>query len=165
MPKINKTRRQNPVKGDVDKEKYDGKLINFPHKVELPQVPKRENKSILVVDDEPHMVKLLRLNLEPEGYHVLEASNGESAYRLTLETKPDIVLLDVAIPEKNGIEVCKAIKGNPELSHIPVILITARGEGARKASMECGADLFMTKPFSPLRLLAEIRRIANKAVS
>ncbi len=107
------------------------------------------------------MVKLLRLNLEPEGYEVIEARDGQEAYQLALETKPDLILLDVIVPQKNGTEVCRAIKENAATSHIPVILITGRGEGMRKACLESGAELFLTKPFSPLRLLAEIHRVAE----
>ena len=121
----------------------------------------RENKLILVVDDEPHMIRLIRLNLEPEGYNVVEAPDGEEACRLVTERLPDVVLLDFMVPKKNGAAVCRTIKGDPATKQIPVILITGRGEGMRKAAMESGADLFLTKPFSPLRLLAEIRRLAE----
>ena len=127
------------------------------------QAPEAKGKKmVLVADDEPHMVRLLRLNLEPEGYEVVEAGDGEEALTITAERLPDIVLLDVIVPKKNGIQVCKAIKSNAETAHIPVILITARGEGMRQAGLASGADLFLTKPFSPLRLLAEIRRMAEK---
>ncbi|MCL5055973.1 MAG: response regulator [Firmicutes bacterium] len=141
-----------------------GEILNFPQKKQSNSAVKKEKekKKVLIVDDEPHMVKLLRLNLEPEGYEVLEAVDGEEACQLSMKTKPDLILLDVMVPKKNGIEVCKTIKGNNVTSHIPVILITARGEGMRKACLESGADLFLTKPFSPLRLLAEIRRMASK---
>jgi DNA-binding response OmpR family regulator len=107
------------------------------------------------------MIRLLRLNLEPEGYEVLEAADGEEAYQIAIEKIPDVLLLDVMVPKKSGIEVCKSIKANPDAKQIPIILITGRGEGMRKAAMESGADLFLTKPFSPLRLLAEIRRMAE----
>lgn len=151
-----------PKKGSAEPAK-EGQVLDFPRKVSAPTPLERgEQKRILVVDDEPHMVRLLRLNLEPEGYQVMEATDGETAYEVAISSKPDIVLLDVAVPRKNGIEVCKAIKNNSDTAHIPVILITARGEGMRKAGLASGADLFMTKPFSPLRLLAEIRRMADK---
>lgn len=119
-----------------------------------------KKKRILVVDDEPHMIRLLRLNLEPEGYEVFEASDGEQAYAFAVNQTPDLVVLDVRIPKRSGIEVCKAIKLHPQISQTPVILITGRGEGMRKAAMDSGADLFLMKPFSPLRLLGEIRRMA-----
>lgn len=139
-----------------------GKLLDFPHRSADSEIKEnREKKLILVVDDEPHMIRLLRLNLEPEGYEVLEAGDGEEAYDVTLKKMPDVVLLDVIVPKRSGIEVCKAIKHNPETAKVPVILISARGEGMRKAALESGADLFLTKPFSPLRLLAEIRRMAE----
>ncbi len=152
-------------KGSTKKEEENesSQVLNFPsHKTWPEPEPKREKKTILVVDDEPHMVRLLRLNLEPEGYEVLEAFDGEQAYSLTVEKKPDVVLLDVIVPKRSGIEVCKAIKHNSETASIPVILITARGEGMRRTGLESGADLFLTKPFSPLRLLAEIRRMAER---
>lgn len=150
-------------RGKAAEGEESSKLLDFPQrKPALEPEERKGKKTVLVVDDEPHMVRLLRLNLEPEGYQVLEATNGEEAFSLTVQMKPDIVLLDVVVPKKSGIEVCKAIKANEGTAHIPVILITARGEGMRKAGLESGADLFLTKPFSPLRLLAEIRRMAEK---
>lgn len=114
------------------------------------------------MDDEPHMVRLLKLNLEPEGYQVIEAMDGDEAYKKTLEIDPDILLLDVMVPKRSGLDICKTLKKNEKTAHIPIVLITGRGEGMRKAAAESGADLFLTKPFSPLHLLSEIRRMVPR---
>lgn len=119
---------------------------------------------ILVADDEPNIVTLLRLNLEQDEYDLVEAFDGEEALRKVREDRPDLILLDVMMPKKDGHDVCREIKGDPETAGIRVILITAKGEADRQRGMECGADLFLTKPFSPMRLLDEIRRLVSGSV-
>lgn len=121
--------------------------------------------SILVVDDEEDTVELARMVLEYEGYHVFSASNGDEAIKFltTNSEKPDLVLLDVLMPKKNGLEVCKWIKNNPNLKNIPVLLFTAKvGKKDRVAGEEAGADAYINKPFSADDLLNLIKTHLEK---
>ncbi len=116
-------------------------------------------KKILVVDDEKSIVDILRLNLEKEGYSVLEAYDGLEALKLALpnhaDDKPDLVLLDVMLPEMNGFDVCKKIR---ETSNVPIVMITAREDEVDKVlGLEIGADDYVTKPFSMRELLARVK--------
>ena len=116
-------------------------------------------KKILVVDDEKNIVDILKLNLQKEGYTVFEAYDGEEALCKALpvnpEDKPDLILLDVMLPELNGFEVCKKVR---ESSSVPILMITAREEEVDKVlGLEIGADDYVTKPFSMRELLARVR--------
>jgi DNA-binding response OmpR family regulator len=111
--------------------------------------PAIRERKILVVDDEPHVVKSLTFVLEKEGYDVSSAANGEDAMTKIQETKPKLMFLDVMMPKKNGYEVCKEVKGDSSLSDIHIIMLTAKGQQAdRENGLNAGADEFMTKPFS-----------------
>ncbi|MFX0051403.1 MAG: response regulator [Candidatus Hodarchaeota archaeon] len=119
-----------------------------------------QNDSILVVDDEEDTVELAKMVLEYEGFRVFSASNGEEAIDFLErgEEKPDLILLDVLMPKKNGLEVCKWIKQHPKLKRIPVLLFTAKvGKKDRIAGEEAGADAYINKPFSADDLLSLIR--------
>jgi len=123
--------------------------------------------TILVVDDERHIVELVRFNFEKEGYNVITACDGREAYKRAQEEKPDLIVLDVMLPEMDGFEVCQAIQKDAEMSEIPIIMLTARSEEIDKIlGLEIGADDYITKPFSPRELLARVkarlRRIAVK---
>ena len=116
--------------------------------------------SILVVDDEPRYLRLVEVNLTPEGFNVLQASDGHQALDLVVQNKPDLVLLDVMMPEPNGFEVLERLR---EFSNIPVIIVTARGsEGDRVKGLDLGADDYIVKPFSAVELLARVRAVLRR---
>lgn len=109
-------------------------------------------KKVLVVDDEKSIVEILTLNLKNEGYTVCEAYDGEEAVRKAGTEKPDLILLDVMLPNMDGFSVCKKIR---ETSSVPILMITAREEEVDKVlGLELGADDYITKPFSVRELLA-----------
>ncbi|MCD6358383.1 MAG: response regulator [Dehalococcoidia bacterium] len=117
-------------------------------------------KKILVVDDEPHVIRLLTFVLNKEGYDVSTAVNGEEAMAKICESKPDLMFLDVMMPRKNGHEVCREVKGDPDLSDIHIIMLTAKGqETDKEEALDSGANEFITKPFSPRKVVARVREI------
>lgn len=140
------------------KESSSGKVVPFSRKSQKVDMPKSSKKKILVVDDEPHILSLLRINLDDQVYDIIEASDGRDAIEKAKQHLPHLILLDLMMPEVDGLAVCRTLKSNQSTSCIPIVILTARGELARKQSLECGADHFLTKPFSPLRLLAELQR-------
>ena len=110
--------------------------------------------NILVVDDDPVVRELLRLNFELEGHDVCEAVDGVSALSAVRDERPDAVLLDVMMPAPNGFEVCEALRADPTTATIPVVLLTARAMSAdRIRGHDAGADAYVTKPFDPLELV------------
>ena len=112
-------------------------------------------KRILLVDDEPLILKGLRFTLEQEGYEILTAADGEEALQVFFDQQVDLVLLDVMLPKLDGISVCQRIR---EHSNVPIIMLTAKGEDMDKIlGLEYGADDYMTKPFAIEELLARIR--------
>jgi len=116
---------------------------------------------ILVVDDEELLVKGIRFNLQNEGYDVITASNGVGAVMLTQTEMPDLVVLDVMMPEMDGLTACSKIR---EFSNIPIILLTAKTEDMDKLmGFESGADDYLTKPFNILELKARIRALLRRA--
>lgn len=120
------------------------------------------SKTILLVDDEPHVLEVLRVTLEDLGFSLLEAEDGPKALQIAKRERPDLVILDVMLPTMSGLEVCKALQECGEGGKIPVILLTARsGEDDEKAGYEAGADRYLTKPFSPLTLLSEVVKLLN----
>lgn len=118
------------------------------------------DKKILIVDDEKPIVDILKFNLEKEGYKTVEAYDGEQAVKLALETKPDLIILDVMLPKMDGFTVCRKIR--QKLS-CPVIMLTAKEEVVDKIiGLELGADDYMTKPFSIRELIARIKANLRK---
>ncbi len=116
---------------------------------------------ILVVDDEKLLVKGMKFNLENEGYEVECAYNGAAAVELAREGKFDLIILDVMMPEVDGLEACMRIR---EFSNVPVIMLTAKSEDADKLmGFECGADDYLTKPFNVLELKARVRALLRRA--
>ncbi len=108
---------------------------------------------VLVVDDEPDVLLLCRVNLEFEGYEVIEAGDGEEAMRLVREEQPDAVLLDVMMPKMDGWQVLAALKSDPETADIPVVMLTAKVQDQDQIrGWSSGAADYITKPFSPLSL-------------
>jgi len=119
---------------------------------------------ILIVEDEPALVTLLRYNLEREGYEVSEAGDGEEGLLRISEDKPDLVILDWMLPLLSGIEVCRRLRRAPATRALPVLMLTARGEEVDKVrGLDCGADDYMTKPFSPTELIARMRALLRRA--
>ena len=118
---------------------------------------------ILVVDDEPEAVELLQFNLEQNGFKVLTAADGVEALHKVRTLMPNLVVLDVMLPEIDGIEVCKMIRRDPATAAIPIIMLTARAaEIDRVLGLELGADDYMTKPFSPRELILRIRKLLQR---
>ena len=123
----------------------------------MPPTPRRR---ILVVDDEPRMVRFIRLNLEHDGFQVSEAANGTQALERLRNDLPDLVLLDVMLPDMDGFEVLGMMR---EFSSVPVIMVTAKGEeDERVRGLELGADDYVTKPFSPRELVSRIRAVLRR---
>ncbi len=122
--------------------------------------PKRKRKTILVVDDEPRMIGFIRMNLELEDHLVVEAHNGLQALDEIRKQLPDLVLLDVMMPELDGFETLRMLR---EFSDIPVIMLTAKGEEHDKVhGLELGADDYITKPFGPRELSSRIKAIFRR---
>ena len=116
-----------------------------------------------MVEDEPDVAELIRYNLAKEGYEVVLAPNGADALRLIQGARPDIVLLDIMIPQLNGWEVCRRLKQDPDTRSIPIIMVTGRvEEGDKVLGFELGADDYVTKPFSPRELLARMRAVGRR---
>jgi two-component system alkaline phosphatase synthesis response regulator PhoP len=116
--------------------------------------------SILIVDDEPSVTDLLAYNLRKASYAVLTASDGREALRVARETKPDLILLDLMIPELDGLDVCRELR---KTSAVPIIMITARGEEIdRVVGLELGADDYVCKPFSVRELMARIKAVLRR---
>ena len=116
---------------------------------------------ILVVDDEQTLVKGIKFNLENEGYEVECAYDGAAAVELAREGKLDLIILDLMMPEVDGLEACMRIR---EFSNVPVIMLTAKSEDADKLmGFECGADDYITKPFNILELKARVRALLRRA--
>lgn len=119
-----------------------------------------KNRRILVVDDEERMVRFIRLNLEHDGFRVSEAFKGSQAIDRLRSTLPDLILLDVMLPDIDGFEVLKMIR---EVSSVPVIMLTAKGEeDDRVRGLELGADDYVTKPFSPRELVSRVRAVLRR---
>ena len=117
-------------------------------------------KKILVVDDEPHVIRTLTFVLTKEGYEVSSAGNGEEAIAKVLESKPNLMFLDAMMPKKNGYEVCQELKGSSAFSDIHIVMLSAKGQEADKdKALILGADEFMTKPFSPMNVVEKVREL------
>jgi two-component system alkaline phosphatase synthesis response regulator PhoP len=120
-------------------------------------------QKILVTDDEKDIVELIAFNLQKEGFAVVKAYDGEAALRLIKTQKPDLIILDLMLPEISGLDVCKAIRGNPETVGLPIIMLTAKADETDKIiGLEIGADDYITKPFSVKELIARIRAILRR---
>lgn len=118
------------------------------------------DRKILVVDDEPFILKSLTFVLKKEGFHVESATNGLEALETIRREKPDLIFLDIMMPKMNGLEVCQWIRQDPQLRDIHVIILTAKGQEAdREKGLQIGADEYMTKPFSPSMVVKRIREI------
>ncbi len=121
----------------------------------------KDKKTILIVDDEQHIVDILVYNLEKEGYHTLQANDGVTAVDIALEKRPDLILLDIMLPKMDGLAVCKKIR---HTLNVPILMLTAKDEEIDKIlGLELGADDYVTKPFSVRELMARIKANLRKA--
>jgi DNA-binding response OmpR family regulator len=121
---------------------------------------KKISQTILVVDDEERMARFIRLNLEHDGFRVVEAFRGMQALQALRDALPDLVLLDVMLPDLDGFEVLRMVR---EISSVPVIMLTAKGEeDDRVKGLELGADDYVTKPFSPRELVSRVRAVLRR---
>ena len=119
---------------------------------------------ILVVDDEPNIVLSLEFLMKQAGFQVRTASDGEAGLAAIAAEAPDLVLLDVMMPRKNGYEVCQAIRANPAWKNIRIIMLTAKGrEVEREKGMALGADDYITKPFSTQEVVGRVRELLAEA--
>ncbi|HEY3098440.1 MAG TPA: response regulator transcription factor [Methylomirabilota bacterium] len=124
---------------------------------------RQQQGRVLVVEDERDVADLIRYNLTKEGYEVVVAPTGSDALKQAREVHPDLVLLDIMVPQLNGWEVCRRLKQDAETKNIPVIMVTGRvEEGDKVLGFEMGADDYVTKPFSPRELVARIRAVARR---
>lgn len=128
---------------------------------QLPRTGQRESgRRVLVVDDEPRVIGFIRMNLELEGHQILEAHNGVEALEIIRTKLPDLVLLDVMMPELDGFETLRMLR---EFSDIPVIMLTAKGEENDKVyGLELGADDYVAKPFGPRELSSRIKAVLRR---
>jgi two-component system phosphate regulon response regulator PhoB len=118
---------------------------------------------ILVVDDEPEAVELLEFNLRQSGYDVISAPNGSEAVKKARSIIPGVILLDLMLPEIDGLEVCKMLRRDPATASIPIVMVTAKAaEIDRVLGLELGADDYITKPFSPRELILRLKNILKR---
>jgi two-component system phosphate regulon response regulator PhoB len=118
---------------------------------------------ILVIEDEGDILELIRFNLAREGYKVSSAVSGEAGLKLARLESPALVLLDLMLPEIDGLEVCKTLKNDPKTQHIPIVMLTAKGEESDIVTgLEVGAEDYIVKPFSPKVLIARVRAVLRR---
>lgn len=118
---------------------------------------------ILVIEDDKHISKLVAYNLEKAGFDCSQAYTGEEALKYLAKQPADLIVLDIMLPGMDGFEVCRTIKQDPRLKHIPVIILTAKGEEVdRVVGLELGADDYVVKPFSPRELILRIKAILKR---
>jgi DNA-binding response OmpR family regulator len=118
---------------------------------------------IVIAEDEPDIRDLITFTLRFAGHEVIAGANGEEGFELTRREKPDLVMMDVRMPRMTGYEACRKIKADPELKHIPVVFLSAKGQEAEiQSGMEVGAEAYLLKPFAPDQLTERIRAILTK---
>ncbi len=115
---------------------------------------------VLVVDDDPVILKLLSVNFELEGYEVCSATHGAEAFDVARSRRPDVIVSDIMMPVLSGIDLVIKLKGDPELASIPVVLLSAKAQAADiRAGLEAGAADYVTKPFEPLDLVSRVEAV------
>jgi two-component system alkaline phosphatase synthesis response regulator PhoP len=120
--------------------------------------------TILVIEDEPDIRKLVNYNLTQERYKVLEAEDGEQALKLLQRAKPSLVILDLMLPGMSGLELCRVLRDRQETAQLPILMLTAKaGEADKVVGLEMGADDYLAKPFSPREMVARVRAILRRA--
>ena len=119
-------------------------------------------RTVLLVDDEPNIVLSLQFLIEQAGYQALVARDGEAALRAVEEHRPDLVLLDVMLPKRDGFDVCETIRAKPEWNDIRIVMLTAKGrDSEREKGLALGADAYITKPFSTREAMDQIKRFLD----
>jgi phosphate regulon transcriptional regulator PhoB len=120
--------------------------------------------TILVIEDEPDIRKLVHYNLTQERYKVLEAEDGEQALKLLQRARPNLVILDLMLPGMSGMELCKLLRDRQDTAQLPILMLTAKaGEADKVVGLEMGADDYLAKPFSPREMVARVRAILRRA--
>lgn len=120
--------------------------------------------TVMIVDDEPNIVQLVRITLENSRVHVLEASDGATALDQAVAVRPNLILLDVDLPDVSGLDVCRRLKEEERLADTKIVMLTAAAQQDDIArGLAAGADLYLTKPFSPVRLLALVEQLLPDA--
>jgi DNA-binding response OmpR family regulator len=133
------------------------------HRTSLLGVP---DSTVLVVDDDPVILKLLEVNFEMEGFTVLVARDGEEGIEVARRDQPDLVVSDIMMPKVSGLELVTALKSDPTTSEIPIILLSAKAQNADvRSGLEAGADDYVTKPFEPLDLVDRVNRLLEARAS
>ena len=123
-------------------------------------------KTILVVEDDKSLLPMITYNIEKNGFQVSSATNGEDALLLMKEEIPSLAIFDWMIPAPSGLELCKIVRRKPETSNLPIIMLTAKEEEEdRVRGLDCGADDYITKPFSPAELIARIKALLRRSSS
>ncbi len=121
-------------------------------------------RKVLVVDDEPVLVETIAYNLEQAGYEVMTAADGASALEVARRERPDLVILDIMLPEMDGLEVCRLLRRENSTATTPIMMLTAKGEEIDKVvGLEVGADDYVTKPFGRRELLARVKALLRRA--
>jgi len=124
---------------------------------------KKKDIKILLVDDEPDILEIVRYNLTSEGYHVEIAENGAEAIEQAIKVRPQLIIMDVMMPKMDGIEACEKIRNIPELSETVITFLTARGEDySQMAGFEAGADDYITKPIKPKVLVSKVKALLRR---
>lgn len=114
-------------------------------------------KKVLIVDDEPNIVLSVEFLMKREGYDVVTAGDGQAALDMLQEASPDLMILDVMMPRKNGFEVCEAVRSHAQFGNLPILMLTAKGrEAEMKKGLSLGADAYVTKPFSTHDLIDRV---------
>ena len=122
-----------------------------------------EKAKILLVDDEPQLVKVIKMRLEGAGYSVLVARTGEEALKQVKEGNPDLIILDVRMPRMTGYEACRQLKDNPATSGIPIVFLSAKGQETEiEQGLASGAVEYIVKPFAPDELTSQVREILRR---
>jgi DNA-binding response OmpR family regulator len=124
------------------------------------------DNTVLVVDDDPVILKLLEVNFEMEGFTVVTAKDGEEGIEVARREQPDLIVSDIMMPKKSGLELVTELKSDPGTSDIPIILLSAKAQNADvRSGMDAGADDYVTKPFEPLDLVDRVNRLLEERAS
>ena len=124
---------------------------------------KKKEICILLVDDEPDIIEIVRYNLSSEGYRIISAENGKAALRIAKKERPHLIILDVMMPEMDGIETCEQMRKLPELKETLIAFLTARGEDySQMAGFDVGADDYITKPIKPKVLTSKVKSLLRR---
>ena len=119
-------------------------------------------RTVLLVDDEPNIILSLEFLIEQAGYEVRVARDGEAALKSIEERRPDLILLDVMLPKRDGFDVCERIRANPAWNDIRIVMLTAKGQDSeREKGLALGADAYITKPFSTREAMEQIKRFLD----